>query len=71
MQIMTNIKEIGKMANELARESTNIQTVMFIRVNGQKILNKVMESYKWQLEINIKEIGSMERKMDLVLILFI
>jgi hypothetical protein len=68
---MTNIKEIGKMANELARESTNIQTVMFIRVNGQKILNKVMESYKWQLEINIKEIGSMERKMDLVLILFI
>ena len=28
----------------------------------------VMESYKWQLEINMKVIGYQERKMDLVIL---
>jgi hypothetical protein len=57
MQIMINMKAIGKMEKDLDKVSTNIQTVTFIQVNGHKILNKVTEYYKWQLEINIKEIG--------------
>jgi hypothetical protein len=29
----------------------------FIQVNGQRIWKKAMEFYKWQQEINTKEIG--------------
>jgi hypothetical protein len=57
MQTMINTKAIGKMEKDLDKVSINIQTVTFIQVNGHKILNKVTEYYKWQLEINIKEIG--------------
>jgi hypothetical protein len=57
MQIMINTKEIGKMEKDRDKVSTNIQMVIFIQVNGHKILNKVTEYCKWQPEINIKEIG--------------
>jgi hypothetical protein len=71
MPIMTDFKEIGKMDKELVKVSINILMVIFTQVNGQKILNKATEFCKWRLETNIKEIGLMAKKMDLVLFLFI
>lgn len=66
-----DMKEIGKMAKEADKELMSIQMVILITVNGFQTINKVLENWKWQQEINIKDIGVEGKKMVQVSIIFI
>jgi hypothetical protein len=69
--IMIDTKDIGQMDKDLVKELINILMEISIEVNGWMILNMDMVSFKWQPVTNIKEVGWLEKKTDLVILLFI
>jgi hypothetical protein len=61
---MINMKVIGKMEKDLVKVFMNIQMATYIMEIGKMILSMAMEYYKWLLEIIIKEIGKLVKRMD-------
>ena len=67
MQMEINMREHGEMVRDGNMESINILMVMVIKVSGGMISRKVMENSRWLQEINIKEIGREEKRMEKVI----
>ena len=70
MQMEINIKDNGRMVKEVVQDAMSTQMEIFMMVNGYLISKKERENSKWQQETNMKETGWQERKMVLVIILF-
>ena len=70
MQMEINIKDNGRMAKEVAQDAMSTQMEIFMMENGCLISKKERENLKWQQETNMKETGWQERKMAVVIILF-
>ena len=61
-----DMKEIGEMDKDQDKEFMNILMEMFMKDNGFQISNKDLEDFKWQLEIDIKANGLLEKRMEQV-----
>lgn len=66
MPMVTSIKVLGRMEKEIPKEYTSILTGTSTMECGLETKSKVLESSRWPLEIDIRENGLMERKMEMV-----
>lgn len=66
MRMVIDMRDHGRMESVQIMVFTNTQMETSMMDNGETILNRDMESLKWQQEINTKDNGKEERKMDQV-----